>query len=44
MKDKKYYAYSREGKPPEDWHRLEDHLREVAEMARKFAHAFNAGE
>ena len=44
MKDKKYYAHSREGKSPEDWHRLEDHLKEVAEMARGFADSFSAGE
>jgi len=43
MKDKEYYAHSREGKPPEDWHRLEDHLKEVAEMARRFANDFGAG-
>jgi CRISPR-associated endonuclease/helicase Cas3 len=43
MKDE-FYAHSREGKPPEDWHRLEDHLNKVAEMARSFAKDFNAGE
>ena len=31
-----FYAYSREGKPPEEWQRLEDHLIKVAEMARGF--------
>jgi len=41
-KDKKYYAHSVEGKPPEKWHRLEDHFNEVAEMARKFANEFDA--
>jgi len=44
MKDQEYYAHSREGKPPEEWHRLEDHLRKVAEMARRFADDFGAGE
>lgn len=34
---------SREGKPPEDWHCLEDHLKNVAEMAWGFADDFNAG-
>ena len=43
MRDK-YYAHSREGKPPEDWHRLEDHLEKVAEMARRFADDFYAGD
>ena len=36
MKDE-FYAHSRDGKPPEEWHRLEDHLKAVAEMARSFA-------
>jgi len=31
-----FYAHSREGKPPEEWHRLEDRLKAVAEMARTF--------
>jgi len=44
MKDKEYYAHSREGKPPKDWHRLEDHLKAVAEMARSFANDFGAGD
>ena len=43
-KDKKYYAHSVDRKPPEDWHRLEDHLKNVAEMARDFAEDFNAGD
>jgi CRISPR-associated endonuclease/helicase Cas3 len=42
MKDT-YYAHSREGKPPEDWQRLDDHLKNVAEMARGFAEDFGAG-
>ncbi|MFB3886686.1 MAG: CRISPR-associated helicase Cas3' [Thermodesulfobacteriota bacterium] len=41
---KEFYAHSREGKPLDHWHRLEDHLGSVAEMARKFAEEFNAGE
>jgi CRISPR-associated endonuclease/helicase Cas3 len=39
-----FYAHSLEGKPPEGWHKLEDHLKSVAEMARKFADDFNAGD
>ena len=39
-----FYAHSRDGKPPEDWHRLEDHLKEVAKMARTFANDFSAGD
>lgn len=38
------YAHSREGKPPEEWHRLEDHLKAVVEMARMFADDFHAGD
>ena len=32
-----YYAHSRPGRPEEEWRRLEDHLKNVAEMARGFA-------
>ena len=39
-----FYAHSRNGKPPEEWHRLEDHLKKVAEMARSFANDFHAGD
>ena len=34
--DKKYYAHSLEGKPPSEWHSLEEHLKNVAEMAGDF--------
>jgi len=44
MKEKKYYAHSADGRPPEQWQRLEDHLREVAEVARGFANDFQAGD
>jgi len=44
MTDKEYYAHSREGKPLEDWHRVEDHLKDVAKLARGFADDFNAGD
>jgi len=40
----KYYAHSKEGKPPEEWHFLEDHLKAVAKMARNFADEFSAGD
>ncbi|MEW6377484.1 MAG: CRISPR-associated helicase Cas3' [Thermodesulfobacteriota bacterium] len=43
MKDE-FYAHSKDGKPREEWHRLEDHLKKVAEMARNFANDFNAGD
>ena len=43
MKDQ-FYAHSRDRKPPEDWHRLEDHLKKVAETAQTFTNDFQAGD
>jgi CRISPR-associated endonuclease/helicase Cas3 len=37
-----YYAHSLEGKPPEEWQPLEEHLCNVAEMAAEFASSFGA--
>ncbi len=42
--DKKYYAHTLEGKVPSEWQPLEEHLKNVAEMARLFAMAFGAGD
>jgi len=42
--DQGYYAHSLEGKPPADWQRLDDHLKDVAEKARSFAKVFGAGD
>ncbi len=42
--DRTFYAHSKEGEPPEKWQPLEEHLRDVAEMARGFAEEFGAGE
>lgn len=39
-----FYAHSIEGKPPSEWHKLEDHLRNTAALARKFAAPFRAGD
>jgi hypothetical protein len=41
--DKKYYAHTLEGKPPSEWQPLEEHLKNVAEMARSFAESFRVG-
>jgi hypothetical protein len=30
-----FYAHSKEGEPPERWQRLDEHLQNVAEMARR---------
>ena len=42
--DKKYYAHSLDGEPPSDWQPLEEHLKNVAEMARLFADAFGVSD
>ena len=39
---KKFYAHSLEGQPPDKWQPLEDHLKNVAEMARDFVDVFGA--
>ena len=39
-----FYAHSLPGRPKEEWQRLDEHLKNVAEMARSFADAFGAGE
>ena len=41
---KKYYAHSKENQPPINWQPLEDHLNNVAKMARSFAEPFGAGD
>jgi len=39
-----YYAHSRlDGKPPSEWQPLEEHLINVAKIARSFAESFDAG-
>ena len=40
----KYYAHSLPGRPPAEWQPLEEHLKNVAEMAREFAESFGAGD
>ena len=41
---KKFYAHSLEGQPLDKWQRLDEHLNNVAEMARLFADAFGDGD
>lgn len=41
---KEYYAHSVEGKPKSEWHLLEEHLLNVAELAASFAAEFGCGE
>ncbi len=40
----KFFAHSLDGKPKAFWQPMEDHLTNVAKMARASAEAFNAGE
>ena len=40
----KYYAHSLEGRPPSEWQPLEEHLKNVAGMARSFADVFGADD
>lgn len=40
----KYYAHSLKGRPREEWQEIEEHLRNVALLAKKFASEFSAGE
>lgn len=41
---KRFYAHSIEGKSPNEWHLLEEHLKGTAELARSFADEFGSGE
>lgn len=41
---KDYYAHSVDGKPVEQWHRLEKHLLGTAKLASQFAEVFGCGE
>jgi len=38
-----FFAHSKEGKPPEGWHRLEKHSENVAEMAHASTKDINTG-
>jgi len=42
--DKDYYAHSLDGKLPSEWQTLEEHLKDVAEMAKSFAESFGSGD
>lgn len=41
---KEFYAHSVEGKPVDKWHLLEEHLLNVAELAKKFGDEFGSGD
>ncbi|WP_045217721.1 HD domain-containing protein [Desulfonatronovibrio magnus] len=40
----KFYAHTVEGKGPEDWQVLEEHLGNVSKLAEKFAGVFNSSD
>ena len=42
MKD--FFAHSVEGKPKSEWQGLEEHLLNVAELAKKFGDEFGSGD
>ena len=42
--NKSYYAHSLDGRPVSEWQLLDEHLLNVAELARTFAEEFGAGE
>lgn len=39
-----FYAHTKNNEPPDRWQTLEDHLKQVAELARSFADEFGAGD
>lgn len=39
-----YYAHTLEGRPCSEWQPLEEHLKNVADLARRFAEDFGAGD
>lgn len=41
---KRYYAHTREGKSPKEWHDLKEHLESTARKASNFAIDFNAAD
>lgn len=40
----KFYAHSVDGRPPDEWQRLEEHLKGTAELAAEFAAEFECTE
>ena len=41
---RQFYAHSIEGKPIDEWHQLEDHLKGTAQLAASFAGEFGCSE
>lgn len=41
---KTFYAHTKEGRPPEEWQVLDEHLKNVAKMAQSFADFFGSDD
>ena len=41
---KEFYAHSLDGIPIDEWHLLDEHLKNTAELVKSFANVFRAGE
>ena len=41
---KRYFAHSLEDRPVDEWHSLDEHLKNTAELAKSFADVFGASE
>lgn len=41
---KRYFAHSLEGKPEDEWHVLEDRLKETSELTANFVDEFGTGD
>ncbi|MBO1224126.1 MAG: HD domain-containing protein [Candidatus Scalindua sediminis] len=41
---KEFYAHSLDGIPIDEWHLLDEHLKNTAELAKSFADVFGSGE
>ncbi|MBT9165062.1 MAG: hypothetical protein DDT23_01073 [candidate division WS2 bacterium] len=42
--DEKYFAHSLDGRPAKEWQRIDEHLKNVAELAKQFADPFGGGD
>jgi len=39
-----FFAHSLDGRPADEWHQLDEHLKRTAELAASFAAEFGCGE
>lgn len=40
----RFYAHSMDGRPADEWHQLDEHLKEMAELVASFAAELGCGE